>query len=125
MRTITGVAVMFLLFISIGGEYSANSAYGLQAPSNVQIIPMDEITPEHPMYDILNQAILRQFGVGGGVDELADYMTDWIAEYNEQRRLEWFEHRSRLRRVEAIVAAGVGIIVWIRDEMVKNKEKVR
>ncbi|MCL2224286.1 MAG: hypothetical protein FWB96_04875 [Defluviitaleaceae bacterium] len=60
----------------------------LRPTGEVRSYPLYEITEGHPLYDVVNQTIQRQFGVDGGVDGLAGAVTEWAIEEQERQARE-------------------------------------
>jgi len=83
-----------------------------QSTSEVRRYSLADITEDHYMYDILNRAIQQQFGVGGGVEGLAEHANQWIANEPARRREERSLMRQQQRRFELIISV-VAIIVCL------------
>ena len=87
----------------------------------VQIIPLYEITADHPLYEVVIRSIEQQFGVQGGISGLAESASQHIASQQEQQRL---RRQAEQRRNLIVLATSSAIfaISWLRSHIKKSDQ---
>ena len=128
MRIIACAIIAFLLTISIYKPLYASSDPIMRRVGEVQDIPWDELTPDHPAYEIIR----RQFGIGEGEDlmtVMVEQMNELIEEDRERRaeesRQRWLDrHRFEQRLLGWVIIAliPVAIVLTIREKLSAKRQ---
>lgn len=92
---------------------------GTHRVASVRSYSLSEITPDHPMYEIANRTLQRQFGVQDR-SELAERANQTLAAH---RRETWQQQRARERAFElrlSLIAIAIvsitGALAWVKKQ---------